>query len=830
MSANYFFGSKKRNSSILYGVDQAKVTTSAFQETAGQSNLGNHGEGFPPNKRHKHLPSPEHQEIKDPFGDGDDFTEDDLEEIDIIASQALTQAAAFKTPAVQVEKNTRWPSPQNNTVITLDRDKQSHVAFTTVKKSSGHFGSSTDDISSQDKFRIETLQTQYEEAKKKMKEMQDEVLVKNGEIKILRDSMKQLESKMEKQHQSYALLEKEKAQTLSEKEKDFAKKLQSLQSEIQFKDAEMNELKMKLLNCERIKPVIPSVSLTSPKKSPPSTVKVERCSQNEKSCGPTKESFRDEIPQKASCSKTHLLGQPPWSKKDSKMPDPDTEPVKPEKSYFCAQRQGSILINALMKQPVPGSSLGLGHLLSNNAETWPGPVLQPGSFNIGSTKSCSDNSISCQEEISLTVAQKLALTGLNLIAMDEGSLVESSEGNNGRISHFKRYKIPGAVHLLPLLEHYIGAYYRALHLTIKTESSPSGNQSACSSRTSSTTSVDDILSPLEEFAAASLGILYSLVFYSWDVVYLLLSFKVKQDCDLGRIETPEKDKIVCSKQASTSLQEHNQEHCIANDDQSQHSLFKKLLQLLTICATTVGCQKPNIMNQCLRVLVKLSEKSSVDLLVSFQLLLNSQTQTLLRCLSSESPLFVVHLTVRLMTSLAEHHELAAQFCSCSETCLFLALYMFVTLRPDKSASELLWLQLERETVRFLTKCVQCCRPSVLLVGTDCQCSPEVVKALIIMLHRQWLMIRRLEGNLFDVHGNQVVQFLRDTVLLLHNLSQKDKLFQEHCLEVLHQYDHVMPGIRAIFRKVPNLKTCEELALDELYPLEPEGEDQEMECS
>lgn len=70
------------------------------------------------------------------------------------------------------------------------------------------------------------------------------------------------------------------------------------------------------------------------------------------------------------------------------------------------------------------------------------------------------------------------------------------------------------------------------------------------------------------------------------------------------------------------------------------------------------------------------------------------------------------------------------------------------------------------------------------------------------------MIRRLEGNLFDVHGNQVVQFLRDTVLLLHNLSQKDKLFQEHCLEVLHQYDHVMPGIRAIFRKVPNLKTCE----------------------
>ncbi|XP_066472185.1 ATR-interacting protein isoform X2 [Tiliqua scincoides] len=808
MSANHFFGSKKRNSSILYGVDQAKVTTSSLPGTAGQSNTGNHGDGFPPNKRHKRLPSPEHKNIKDPFGDGDDFTEDDLEEIDIIASQALTQAASFKTHTVQVEQNARWPSPLNNTVIAADRIKQSHIAFTTDKKSSGQFGSSTDEVSSQDKFRIETLQAQYEEAKKKQQEMQDEILIKNGEIKILRDSMQQLESKMEKQQQSYAFLEKEKAQTLSEKEKDFSRKLQSLQSEIQFKDAEMNELRMKLLNCERIKPVTPSVSYTSPKKSPPSFVRAERCSQNEKKSYLTKESFRCEISPKASCSKTQLLGQSSWI------------------------NEGSILINALMKQPiVPESSLGLCYLLSNNAETWPGPVLQPGSFNKGSTKSFSDNSTSSQEEETLLrVAQKLALTGLNLIAMDEGSLVESSEGNKRGISHFKRYKISGAVHLLPLLEHHIGTYYRALQLTMKTESSPSGNQSACSSRTSSTASVDDFLSSVEEFAVASLGILYYLVFYSWDVVYILLSLNTKLGCDLRRTETPEKDKIVCNKQSSTNLQEHNLALSVANDDQSQHPLFKKLLQLLTLCATAAGCQRHSIMNQCLRVLVKLAEKSSVDLLVSFQLLLNSQTQTLLRCLSSEAPLFVVHLTVRLLTSLAEHHELAAQFCSCSDTCLLLALYMYVTLRPDKYASEMLWLQVEQETVRFLTKCVQCCCPSVLLVGTDCQCNPEVVKALIIMLHRQWLTIRRLEGNLFGVHGNKVVQFLRDTVLLLHNLSQKDKLFQEHCLEVLHQYDHVMPGIRAIFRKVTNLKACEELALDELYPLEPEVDDQEMECS
>lgn len=38
--------------------------------------------------------------------------------------------------------------------------------------------------------------------------------------------------------------------------------LQSLQSELHFRDAEMNELRMKLLNYERIKTVTPSVSST----------------------------------------------------------------------------------------------------------------------------------------------------------------------------------------------------------------------------------------------------------------------------------------------------------------------------------------------------------------------------------------------------------------------------------------------------------------------------------------------------------------------------------------------------------------------------------------
>lgn len=50
--------------------------------------------------------------------------------------------------------------------------------------------------------------------------------------------------------------------------------------------------------------------------------------------------------------------------------------------------------------------------------------------------------------------------------------------------------------------------------------------------------------------------------------------------------------------------------------------------------------------------------------------------------------------------------------------------------------------------------------------------------------------------------------LRDTVLLLHGLSQKDTLFTVHCVEALHQYDQVMPGVSALIRGLPDVTDCE----------------------
>uniref|UniRef100_A0A8B9QFQ2 Uncharacterized protein n=1 Tax=Apteryx owenii TaxID=8824 RepID=A0A8B9QFQ2_APTOW len=66
---------------------------SLLKHNSLQKEKGGLDNGLPPHKRPK---SGEAVAGTDPFGDHDDFTADDLEEIDIIASQALSQGGAAR--------------------------------------------------------------------------------------------------------------------------------------------------------------------------------------------------------------------------------------------------------------------------------------------------------------------------------------------------------------------------------------------------------------------------------------------------------------------------------------------------------------------------------------------------------------------------------------------------------------------------------------------------------------------------------------------------------------------------------------------------------------
>ncbi|XP_016058299.1 PREDICTED: ATR-interacting protein isoform X1 [Miniopterus natalensis] len=688
-------------------------------------------------------------------------------------------------------------------------------------------GKNRESVPVKDNFELELLQAQYKELKEKMKAMEEEVLIKNGEIKILRDSLHQTESVLEEQRRSHFLLEQEKTQALSDKEKEFSKKLQSLQSELQFKDAEMNELRTKLQSSERAnKLAVSSLSHGSPRKSSSVVLKAEACSpQFGKPSFPTKESFNANMTLPHPChaepgykslagrevseNKTHSLGGDPIKQEES------------QKNLVGSLMQrsntrGSILINLLLKQPlIPGSSLGLCHLLSSCSEA-PASLLQPLGFGSSltgisglRTTGSRDGSFPLS---ALREAQNLALTGLHLIARDEGSC-DRDPAEGGRRA-FPLCQFPGAVHLLPLVQFFIGLHCQALQdLAVAKRSGAPGDSPTRSSHVSSgvEAGAEDSLCSLENFCVASLSVLQHLVCHSGAVILLLLSGAGVDSAAREGNQSLVSPRDVTSAPGGLA------------DGQGQHPLLKMLLRLLAFSSAATGHLQANVLSQCLKVLVKSAENSPCDFLPRLQCVFPLLPQ----CLSPEIPLPSVLLTVQLLSLLVDHEKLAPQLCSHSG-CLLLLLYMYITSRPDKVASDTQWLQLEQEAVWLLAK-LSVQSPSSPLTGSNCQCNVEVVRVLTVVLHRQWLTVRRAGRAPRTEQQKQTVRCLRDTVLLLHSLSQKDKLFTVHCVEVLHQYDQVMPGVSTLIRGLPDVTDCEEAALDDLCATETDVDDPDMDC-
>ncbi|XP_036905711.1 ATR-interacting protein isoform X2 [Sturnira hondurensis] len=738
----------------------------------------------PPSKRARGVPA-DPEDPEDPFGPHEDFTADDLEELDILASQALSHCP-FAARDVSSAHN----------VPRLDGMPQNSA------------GKNRESVPVKDNFELELLQAQYKELKEKMKAMEEEVLIKNGEIKILRDSLHQTESILEEQRRSHYFLEQEKAQALSDKEKEFSKKLQSLQSELQFKDAEMNELRTKLQSSERAnKLAVPSTSHGSPRKSPSVVPKPEACSpQFGKPSFPTKGSFGASTPlphpRRAEPGYKALAGREVSENKTQSL---GGDLIKQEESenrlgdslMQTSNTRGSILITLLLKQPlVPGSSVGLCHLLSSGSEAPTGTLSQPpgcGSTLTGisslRTTGSRDGSFPLSD---LREAQNLALTGLNMIARDEGSC-DRDPAEGGRTA-FPLCQFPGAVHLLPLVQFFIGLHCQALQdSSVAKRSGIPGDSPAQSSRVSSRVeaSAEDSLCHLENLCVASLHVLQHLACHSGAVVNLLLSGAGAHSA------AGEGNPSLASPGAGMSTPGGLADH------QDQHPLLKMLLRLLTLSSAAPGHLQANVLSQCLQVLVKSAENSPFDLLPRFQ----SVFPVLPQCLSPETPLPSVMLIVELLSLLVDSGELVPQLCSHSEGCLLLLLYMYIMSRPDKAASDRQWLQLEQEAVWLLAKLgVQSPRSPV--PGSNCQCSVEVVRVLTVMLHRQWLTVRRAGRAPWTEQQKRTVRCLRDAVLLLHSLSQKDKLFAVHCVEVLHQYDQVMPGVSALIRGLPDVTDCE----------------------
>ncbi|XP_036387789.1 ATR-interacting protein [Megalops cyprinoides] len=738
----------------------------------------------------------------DPFEDDEAFTQDDLDEIDIIASQACTGDVGVTGPRETLGAVLPCPGPQNKAFSegrktfalgasnkTSSNPGQSNMGCSHEFPPRQGFGNEQKCRKDREVLSCGSLEAQQTELKKKLKEVEEQLLLKDGEIRVLRDSIKHSQQEREQQRQAQLLVEQERAHAQSEKERELLKKVQSLQSELHFKEAEMNEIKSKLMNSERGGKRIASSSSrnsgTSPGVSPFLTkqsfaAQLTRWSSPVKPC---QNHCRDDG--KRFASETNNANNDVQA---DALPSPDT---------FCCQE--SVLLTLLLQHPLDPSTLGLCHLLCISPDALPGFLLQhsylSSGSSVGSSSSSTETKAVHRPQSGFSQAQSLAMSGLNMLALARYLPRQNTADPGAQNQQTSSRRCPGAVHLLPLLEYHIGLFCQALGAVDSSGQSPlrGSSLSGTSSEGSMASSVEDTLGTLEEFALAALRAVHHLVSHSPEVVHTLLSRQPQEGPDAG--------------------------------GEVHHPLFSKLLQLADPAFTSAASRREKVLTVSLTALASLAERAGDELLGRFKFVVKSQSMA--RCLSMDSSYRTVCLYVSLLALTVTDDEVAAQLCSQLDVCPLLKIFQYITSRPDNTATESQWSQLEVEVVRFLTKLFTH-KTSTWTVFTEssCQCNNEVVRTLVALLHRQWLEVRRWEcqEGRDQAWAGPGVHLLREALMLLHWLLLNDTSFSEHCLDVLHMYDQVIPAIRDTFRKIPCLTESEELALEELC--RPEAEDLE----
>ena len=89
---------------------------------------------------------------------------------------------------------------------------------------------------------IEKLKAEYMTASAKVKTLEEEKFCKDGEIRILRDSLGYFEAEEKKRQGEARAMEKERAREQNQHEKDLEKQVENLTTQIQFKDREISQL------------------------------------------------------------------------------------------------------------------------------------------------------------------------------------------------------------------------------------------------------------------------------------------------------------------------------------------------------------------------------------------------------------------------------------------------------------------------------------------------------------------------------------------------------------------------------------------------------------
>lgn len=317
--------------------------------------------------------------ILDPFDE--DFTQDDLDEIDIIASQAITTATVGEA----------GPRAGSTATAAARLDNNSAGSNSSSDANAGlgpGLGSEQDS------------ETPHSQLKRKLAEAEEEVLLKSGEIQVLRDSLRSAQLQNEA-HRLRQVQDQNQAQLdQSNRERELSKKVQSLESQLQFKDAEINELRSKH---QRGSPLYRNSPKALSSASPSGGFI-------------TKESFSAQV-KTAPLTPLSANQTPVKTPKSRRQEVTRADPFLSIRGRRATPKAGGVL-HSLLLQP-QSHRISLVHLLS---------------YSPNSSLACGSGDVIGASGSAVSPVQSLALTGLNMLSLSRD-----------------RSSCPGSLLLLPLL-------------------------------------------------------------------------------------------------------------------------------------------------------------------------------------------------------------------------------------------------------------------------------------------------------------------------------------------------------------------------------------------
>lgn len=719
---------------------------------------------------------------------------------------------------------------------------------------------------------LETYRKQCQALQEELELIKQELYVKEGENKILREKLTEKDSELGASKQQKMKLTEQHLKEQSQKEKQLKEKIQSLNTQLQFKERDLAEMREKCHNLESAMTAAGDsqvVAGTSSSHHSPRVVKRIVVSPKSKSRGfPSTKSFlaeegsqlmpahqgKQEVLMVDAATSVNIAEE---AKKTCKSRNFQLK-VEPSKGTISGNHFLSKLLETNIHGHGPGSSpdKGLMGLLQSNPLSMD---LHTFLFDRDSskmlspipTKRMSDKKLSADRPrprpIVSTSSHARAMEGLHSILKDTNqsplvsmmSVSHNSTSGDQSTSLLQTQETSvsqNGLLFLPLLNDYLSHYIEMMNCYVERGQTLLSPQSSSSSSfgpsSSSDSSMDSLTSSLhvllrdgaayannlESLALCALHVLYKLVLYCEAVSDILLAtddmLSDSSVSSLEKVEDMDADHPPSSLNSTTSS--HG-----SVDSVRQSLLDCRLLSKVFRLANPgrassegEGPKKYNewVVHRALCIIKVLAENcKEAQLSQLFPILSKGVLSSCLRCTSTPR---LVLTAVQVMSSLTKHHRVVSSACCCPDHCVFLSLYQLCSTSATSTFPEEVFIEFATNTLKCLTSVPSNSKQgsSVLL---DTECSTQLQKSVVLLLHK---VLHCYQTN----QSSEARLVLQRGALFLHNLSQVDGQFEERQYLVQHQYTELIFGLNALFK--PAAYENERSAVTELWYLGREDSD------